>query len=500
MRPGLHWPGTEGEFRIELHDSNGSLLYRGFRDIDGEGGHFPNLDPEVGTYPFQATVPEEVLGTPLTLRVFRDDEFTTQTTFNGAAPTLSFEPTTVECNRMGGADFSLDASSSSDPDGDTLHFFWNSADIDLESEGAIVTVSANGMGPKVVTLSAADGFHTVELTQDVVIQDTMPPEIILVDNPPMPLCSLTGELVRVVEPEVVDICSEVILQGRVVASTNPTLQLPMALDDGAAILPVGSHTVEWTATDASGNASTAHQTIDLIPALLATNHLELRDQSRFTTPGGFSGAASVGSARSWIGVEAAMADLWSVPDVELRDRAAVHGDVRTAGSLIQGSDVVISGVTVEQLPPLPSAPVITVSFPVPSNGNVHLEPHTSQSVEVGSFGTVHVKTGATLVLSAPGEYYVQQLILEPQATIQATGSASLFIATQIIDRGTFLGFEESSIFYMGTAPFFLEAPIVSRVLAPQGALVIRGNMRTGQVLARELSVDAGWTVQCDSSL
>lgn len=501
MRPGLHSPGTSGEFRIEARSLSGALLYEGFRDVGGENYDFPNDDPNLGRYRLQAIVSEEVLGTPVTLRVYRGAELSAQTTFNGIAPVPSFQPTVVECNRQGGADFMLDASASSDADGDTLHFEWTSADLTVQREGVTVPAMADGLGPASVTLSVTDGFHITDLTQDVLIEDTLPPEIVLADNPPVPVCSILGEPIQLAEPQVTDVCSEVILEGRVIASTNPNLVLPMLLDAGQAVLPVGSHTVEWIATDGAGNSNSATQVVDVIPALYATNALELRDRSQLTRPGGLSGAASAGNVLSWVGVEARLADLWSIPPIELRDRAVVGGEVRSSGAIVRGNDVSISGGVFEQQPlGLPAPPSITPSFPAPSGGNVHLEPHTSRSIAADSYGTIHVKTGGVLSLSEGGNYFVRQLILEPDAAIQASGKVTFFVESQIIDRGRFLGFEESAITYMGTTPFFLEAPLVAQVFAPRGALVVRGNVRTGQILARDLSVDAGWIVECDGAL
>ena len=91
---------------------------------------------------------------------------------------------------------------------------------------------------------------------------------------------------------------------------------------------------------------------------------------------------------------------------------------------------------------------------------------------------------------AGGSYYVRHLILEPQSVLITTSPVNLFVQTGFTYGGLFSGFQSSTVTYMGTSTLYLEAPAsLSRLFVPAARLVVRGHLRAGQIVARDLVVD-----------
>ncbi len=147
---------------------------------------------------------------------------------------------TVECAGFAGTEVTLDASGSSDPDGDALTFTWY--------EGA--TVIAGPTASATVQVTLAEGVHTITLEVDdgnlltdtdevtVTVEDTIKPLITL--NGPAEL-TLECALEDYVEPgaTVTDVCDQ-----------TPTLTIDAnALD----LHTPGEYKVVYTAVDDSGN-------------------------------------------------------------------------------------------------------------------------------------------------------------------------------------------------------------------------------------------------------
>lgn len=102
------------------------------------------------------------------------------------------------------------------------------------------------LGSTIVTWTVTDGSgNSATATQTVTVQDNIDPEIIAPANLEVIAnadCSATGVVLG--NPIASDNCSGVTVQ-----------------NNAPAIFPVGSTIVTWTATDASGNSSTAQQTV-----------------------------------------------------------------------------------------------------------------------------------------------------------------------------------------------------------------------------------------------
>jgi hypothetical protein len=441
---------------------------------------------------------------PLTLTVIDEGVPGSRVTAGGSVPTTIFGGASVECTGDSEASVTLDGSASSDPDGDSLIFEWSSPVPLTDAESATPT-GAFPLGETAVSLTVSDGSGAGGTVSGTVnVTDTQAPAISLSEVAALPVCRLSGDEVLLPLPTALDACSgSVPVTGKVLASTNPSLTLPVVLTNGNATLPPGTHTVEWTATDSSGNTATMQQIVQVVPAVYATRSFDLRDRARITQGASYASVASSGTVTSSLGAEARLHDLLSTPTVDVRDRVIVHGDLRTAGSLTVGNQVVVLGATVEAQPLgwLPPAPAVSVSFPPVTGGSISISPYAIGSAAPGSYHTISVGAGATLNLTAGGSYYVRYLILEPQSVLIATSPVNLFVQTGLTYGGLFSGFQSSTVTYMGTSTLYLEAPAsLSRLFVPAARLVVRGHLRAGQILARDLVVDPDRILECDPGL
>lgn len=163
---------------------------------------------------------------------------------NGAPIAAAGQDQIVEQSGLAGSIVTLDGTGSFDPDGDPLAFVWSGPfGVAL---GASPHVSLP-LGAHDLTLSVDDGRGGV--ASDVVrvtVADTIPP-VFASALPPVNLtASGPGGVPHVLPiPSVSDVCDAA----------------PEVLSDQPSVFPLGTTVVTFTATDASGNQSTARQTV-----------------------------------------------------------------------------------------------------------------------------------------------------------------------------------------------------------------------------------------------
>jgi hypothetical protein len=148
----------------------------------------------------------------------------------------------------------LDGSGSSDPDGDTLHYEWQT-DVGTTYEGMQPAVSLP-LGAHTIQLTVHDGKGQVSRDSvAIAVEDRTPPTIKVPDHVSAEQTSLAGTPVTLPDPVVTDNCS-----------------LPSVSNDAPATFPLGATPVTWTASDAAGNVATATTTVtvvDTTPPVLA---------------------------------------------------------------------------------------------------------------------------------------------------------------------------------------------------------------------------------------
>jgi hypothetical protein len=257
----------------------------------------------------------------------------------------------------------------------------------------------------------------------------------------------------------------------------------------------------------TGGSSTAVVGIHL-PSGIGPEQLALSADGRMAvadrvtvqeSTGGFASMSNMGTTQSTFGTDLKAANLTSVPSVSLANRDALSGTLRTQGTVTKPSDATVAGGIFEHVQLQPGQTVSwNVAIPATSRGNVSLEPGHSQTIIPGRYGSVVVKTNATLRLSA-GVYVFGSLDLEPQGTIvldKSAGEVFVYVQTAMIERGTFKNTsgQLTDVFlgYLGTSDASIGAPFLGVIVAPSAKIILDtvGAPYTGSFFAKNLQVDA----------
>jgi hypothetical protein len=242
VEPQLLWIGDPTPGRYVVHSTGFETIgadptYAVRADRIGVGGTVGPIKVVAGT-----TVPEEP-------QTFDFDLEPNQPPVAEAGPDQSVAAG-PDCT----ASVALDGRGSSDPDGDTLYYSWET-DFGATYTGAQPTVILP-LGVHTITLTVNDGKGQVSRDSlQVTVEDRTPPTIKVPDQVTAEQTSLAGTPVKLPEPEVKDNCS-----------------LPSVSNDAPATFPLGSTPVTWTAVDAAGNVGTATTMVvvrDTTPPVLA---------------------------------------------------------------------------------------------------------------------------------------------------------------------------------------------------------------------------------------
>lgn len=155
---------------------------------------------------------------------------------------------TVECASHSGTLVTLDGANSSDPDLDQLTYTWR-------ENGNIIAGPATDATAQV---TFSDGSHTLELTVDDGNGETDTDEVVInvVDTTP-PVITLNGG-----NPVTVECHTAYTDLG---AAASDACDAVPALSSAGSVNPdaVGSYTITYTATDASGNSATMTRTVNV---------------------------------------------------------------------------------------------------------------------------------------------------------------------------------------------------------------------------------------------
>jgi hypothetical protein len=218
----------------------------------------------------------------------------------------------------------------------------------------------------------------------------------------------------------------------------------------------------------------------------ANGALRLADRVTVKNTDG-AGAAVIngGLTESNIGVEAVVGNLTSVVGVTLRDRAAVWGNLTTAGALTRGNDTTITG-TASSNASLGASTVQpwAVSMPVATMGDVVVPPDTPRVLAPGAYGSVVVAYSRSTLSLSSGAYYMDSLDIEPQAILNLDTSAGpivMYVRGSVIFRGQMVNVagpaSDFLIVSFGTGYVTLESPFTGSILVPNGTLYM--NTATG---------------------
>jgi len=381
--------------------------------------------------------------------------------------------------------------------------------IDPEGDAALIFTADPGapyaLGNKCITVTVNDG-HGALATCDanLIVVDATPPVLAQPAAATFVLCDPNGESITLPVPTATDNCTTPTVTGAVIASTDPTITLPKPLNGGTVVLGSGTHTIRWTATDGV-NSSSVDQTVTTRPAIYATQSIDLRDRAATRLPDStLATIMNSGTGSTHVGVTGKTGDIWSRGAVTIDDRATVSGFIRSAAGVQLGNQVSVVGPVVRNTPiTFPPTLDTTTTFPA-SRGDVPVGIGGQRTLTPGSYGRVSVQRNGVLAL-ANGQYWIQDLDLEPQSRMtvsQSTSKVLVNVRNSVIMRGDVSVTPSAVVFlmaYLGTTAAALERPFTGVFAAPNATLTLGATTFqtfTGQFYARSIVLQPDDTVVC----
>ncbi len=207
-----------------------------------------------------------------------------------------------------------------------------------------------------VALMTTDTHGSVSQDTSLVsVVDTTAPTFGPLPSLTIGVCGPSSQSAIIPIPVAIDACSSsVAVTGAIVASNGVTLATPIVIENGTASLGVGSYTIKWNAKDESGSISTAEQSLNVRPAIQASDSISVDDRSIVALPGGgFAAIGNTGIGSVTVGVQAQTGEIDTKGGVFLRNNALVHGGIRAAGAVTTQTGATVSGLSV-RIPPPPA--------------------------------------------------------------------------------------------------------------------------------------------------
>lgn len=239
-------------------------------------------------------------------------------------------------------------------------------------------------------------------------------------------------------------------------------------------------------------------------AIYLGDRVEVKKATSGFAPISNTGPGTTPNFITQLGTDAKTGTIWSRTKVDLRDRAHVHGPVRTNRPVTQGNQVVIGGgivtgaigATKDILEPLPSLPVrSTTPLVILPGQDVNLEP--------GSYGSVQVLDGGTLRLDAEN-YSFQAVTVEWGGKIVTKSDcapATLEARSGFTFRGTVLeaGGDDPGIGlivrYEGTATSYVETAFRGVIVAPHAEINLGARAHEGRFFGKVVRAQANATIK-----
>lgn len=369
------------------------------------------------------------------------------------------------------------------------------------------TVGTLSRGPNTVQWTATDGAANVgTATQTVTVNDTTPPSITAPATVDAPVCD-TGT-VTVGVPTGSDDCNvTVTFTGQVISRNGVTLSPPINVTNGQVNLGFGTYVVRWTASDGINTSAAVFQTVIVRPRMQAAGNFTV-DDNAFVKDANGSGGQILNSATgaTHLGVASTSGSITSVASVDLSNNARVTGNVITAGVLNASSTAVVTGTRTQNasvvLPALPALP----AFPPPVGPNITVNSGT-QTLTPGSYPTVTLNSGATLVMTA-GDFFIQNFFINSSVNvrIQVTPNTRVFVQNQFAFRSPFInssGTLQPILLGFAGATLTVETTFNGTLLAPNGSVTFgigSGVNYHGAFYAKNIELRNASTLTCDDAV
>jgi hypothetical protein len=408
-----------------------------------------------------------------------------------------------ECTSPNGTPVTLDASGTTEPDGEKVTFSWR---VDGQFVGTGATRAQTlPLGTSMLHLEARDSrLSAGYASKDVIVADRTPPVFVPPGDADLTSCDAQVDRLALTPPVVTDSCTGVeSLDALLLVKNGVTLNPPQPIDFAAAPLGGGDHVVQWIARDVAGNESSVTQTLRVGPAIQATDHLELRDRTRVrNTSGVLAAVASIGTGQSQLGVEGQVGELLSIGSVFMQNNSKIIGRGATQGTITrqQGATVgLLQEHTTLNLGNIPwLASVAGTSF---GGSDVTVPPDSTRVLTGSSYGRVQVNSRSSLTL--PASVAIRELWLEPQSTLILPANAKLVVRDKWINRGRVISTAASAqgqVFVLGDQ-LLLERPVSGLALvAPNARVTLTSTAhgtRASLVVGKVVEVQPDVTLYCD---
>jgi hypothetical protein len=451
-------------------------------------------DTETISTSFDAPAGLETTG-PCTISVVANGIASTPVTVNCATnqpPVAKCQNVTVSADAvcLGSVTTAQVNNGSSDPDGDNLTL-------------SLTPTSGLTLGSNTVTLTATDpSGASNSCTATVTVIDTTPPVLTLPTTPPVESCAGTGT-VTVGQASATDNCAQNLMpQGEAIALNGVAVTPPIPIVNGQANLGIGTWTIQWTVSDGV-NTVTENQTFVVGAAIEASQSFLVDDRGEvLNNGGGFAAVLNAGSGTTQIGNDAQSGLVLSVGPVDLLHRATVHGNVVSASTVTKDTDATVLGsITAKGTVVLPALPALP-SFPPPNNGGFTVNSGTTRTAAPGSYSSVTVLNGGTLVLSA-GDYFFQGLIINSASFLRVTPTTRIFVQNQLVYNAPIIGTTGTALqaieLGFNGANLGMFAGFNGTLIAPNATVDFgtgAGITYTGSFFARSIEVTPGSHLVC----
>ncbi|HET7539003.1 MAG TPA: RHS repeat-associated core domain-containing protein [Polyangiaceae bacterium] len=213
------------------------------------------------------------------------------------------------------------------------------------------------------------------------------------------------------------------------------------------------------------------------------------------TGSAFAGIVNLGTGLTIVGQDDVTGDVWSVGSVQLNDRAAVNGFLKTAGTLTRGVNTTITGLIQQSQPlPPPTLDTVTVQF---QNGAsaVSVANDSTRTLSPGDYAAVSVGARAILALST-GDYRFDSLTTQVPSTLRLTTSAGpirIFVRNTLNWNSTVTSAAGDPtkllLGYVGSSAIIVNTPFTGTLLSPNAAVTLPtgSSPHNGAFFAKSLS-------------
>jgi hypothetical protein len=373
-----------------------------------------------------------------------------------------------------------------------------------DPDGTAVTVTlahpaALRLGVNQVELIVSDGTLSSTCWSNVTLRDNTAPALTVPAAVNVKTCAYPAS-VSVGQATATDGCSTPVVSGRVIATNGTTLATPIPVTSGPTLLPPGTHTIEWAATDGL-NTARANQTVTVGVLIESSASFLVNDRAQLkAAAGGLTALFNAGTSTTRVGNFAKSGRVLSRGPVTVLHNALVEGGITSPTTPNVAADATVNGpVTVSTSVWLPALGTLP-TFPTPTGTDRIVNSGATLTLSPGSYASLTVNGSGTLVLGA-GDYYFTGLTVNSLSTVRVTSTTRIFVKTTLALRSSFTASGHVQAIYLGFAGAAADmmAPFEGTLLAPAAHVYFGsgvGMTFTGSFFARDIELNPDTVMSC----